>query len=361
MDLAEVVRRHGPAYRERYGERMPKAHHAALRAIERCHTAACGGSKYLCTGCSERQFAWHRCGHRACGGCGQDQGQAWAQRQGDRLLPVPYYLVTFTVPEELRAWFHRLQGAAYDVLFAASAATLQEVAALERKRDGLAGTLGLLGVLHTWTRQLIYHPHIHYLVPGVALTGDGHLSYPRDPAFLLPVRKLSARFRRRMREGIEAVGKSEAGAEAPAVPRSAWREAWVVHIQPVGSGQKAVDYLAQYIHQTALSNKRLKWQDDERVCFGYRDRESGNERTVTLGAGEFLRRYLQHVLPKGYRRVRTYGWLSPAAKKRYEHLSALLGAREKPPREVRPRLTILRCPRCQAEMIRVGEISRAPP
>lgn len=357
MDLAEVVRRHGPAYLQRHGARLPRSHRRALAAIERCHSAACGGSLYLCTGCGGRRFAWHRCGHRACGQCGHAQGQAWAGRQGERLLPVGYYLVTFTLPEPLRALFRSHQRVCYDLLFKASAAALQEVARQDRRRSGLGGELGLLGVLHTWTRQLAYHPHVHYLAPGVALGAHGHPAWPKDPSFLLPVRRLSARFRRRMREALGNL----LPALARSIPAAVWRQPWVVHIQPAGRGRTALDYLSRYIHKTALSSTRLRWQDDRRVCFAYQDRATGRERTLTLSGQAFLHRFLQHVLPKGFRRVRTYGWLSPAARARYEALRALLDAPSHPPRPPRPARVLILCPHCQQPMLRLGELGRAPP
>jgi hypothetical protein len=160
MDLAEVVRRHSPAYLVKHGARMPPAHRAALAAILRCHTPACGGSLYVCDGCGQPHYAYHRCGHRACGQCGHPQGEAWRARQGERLLPATYFLVTCTIPEELRALFRRHQRECYGWLFQESAAALQDVA---RQPRYLGGELGLLGVLHTWTRQLAYHPHVHYL------------------------------------------------------------------------------------------------------------------------------------------------------------------------------------------------------
>src|SRR5688572_20506144 len=155
MDLADVVRRHGPAYLRKYGPRMPGSHRAALAAILRCHTPACGGSLYACDGCGKQHFAYHRCGHRACNQCGQPQQQAWLDAQTERLLPVNYFLLTFTVPEELRVLFRANQRLCYDALFAESARTVQDVA---RGRRGLGGDLGFLGVLHTWTRQLGYQP-----------------------------------------------------------------------------------------------------------------------------------------------------------------------------------------------------------
>ncbi|MBA2722102.1 MAG: transposase [Methylibium sp.] len=355
MELADVVRMHGPDYLAKYGARMPPGHRKALEAILGCHTPACGGSLYACDGCGARHFAWHRCGHRLCNACGHPQALAWEEAQKQRLVPVGYFLVTFTIPEELRAVFRQNQRLCYDALFGESAATLQEVA---REPRHMGGDLGMLGVLHTWTRQLAYHPHVHYLVPGVALAGDGTLGFPRDPEFLLPVRKLSARFRARMRDRLRI---ADAELEAR-IPESVWRRAWVVHCKPVGRGAQAVGYLARYISKSALSSPRLLRQDARTVTFSHRDSGTGESKTLTLNGEEFLRRFLQHVLPSGWRRVRTYGWLSPAARKRFEAIHAMLTANGGDDRPARPALTVaMLCPHCQKPMRHIARIERGPP
>src|SRR5215213_7259540 len=325
MDLAEVVRRHSPAYLAKHGARMPRAHRAALAAILRCHTPACGGSLYVCGVCVQAHYAYHRCGHRACGQCGHPQGEAWRARQGERLLPVTYFLITCTIPAELRALFRRHQHECYGWLFQESAAALQDVA---RQPRYLGGELGLLGVLHTWTRQLVYHPHVHYLVPGVARREDGTLCFPKDPAYLLPV---------------------------------LWRQAWVLHCQPAGRGPEALSYLSRYLYKTALSSTRLLSQDERTVTFRYRESGTGQEPTCTLRGEEFLRRFLQHVLPKGFHRVRHYGWLSPAAKAAFAGVAALLAAPAPAAPPSAPAPLVLRCPHCGQPLRRVAHIPRAPP
>jgi hypothetical protein len=354
MDLADVVRRHGPAYLQKYGARMPGFHRAALAAILRCHTPEAGGSLYACDHCGSQRFAYHRCGHRACHQCGYPQQQAWLEAQTARLLPVGYFLVTFTIPQELRAVFRSHQRLGYAALFTESANALQDVA---RQPRYLGGDLGLLGVLHTWTRQLAYHPHVHYLVPSVALRQDGTLCFPRDPRFLLPVQRLSARFRARMRRRLR-----ETDPELLArVPSDAWRKPWIVHSQFAGRGPQALSYLSRYLYKTAISGTRLIGQDDQHVTFSYRESGTNLERLLTLSGENFLRRFLQHVLPKGFRRVRTYGWLSPAAKVRFERVCTLLGA----PIVVcaaRPVLTLsVACPHCQKPLRRIAHFGRAPP
>ena len=354
MDLADVFARHGPAYLEKYGAAMPPSHRAAVAAILSCHTAACGGSVYACDAqCGQQHFAYHRCGHRACGQCGQAENQAWADRQQQRLLPVPYFLVTFTVPGELREVFRSHQRICYDLLLSESAAACQDIA---QTPEHLGGRLGLLGVLHTWTRELAYHPHVHYLVPGVAEAPDGTLCFPRDPAYLLPYQVLSARFKTRLRNRLQA-DHPELFAQ---IPSKAWGHQIVVNLEAVGTGAQALNYLSRYIYQTAISSKRLLWQNDTHVCFGYRQSGTGEEKEMVLPAGEFIRRFLQHVLPKGFRRVRTYGWLSPAAKGSFERLSALLGVeRVVRPAVAKAKVTIA-CPCCRKPMRMVARLKRLP-
>ena len=356
MNLADVVRRHGPAYLHKYGARMPQSHRRALDAILRCHTPAQGGSLYACDHCGTRRFAWHRCGHRACNQCGYAQGQQWLTEQTARLLPVSYFLATFTIPQPLRAIFRSHQRLCYDLLFGESSRALQDLA---RQRRYLGGDLGKLGVLHTWSRRLSYHPHVHYLVPGVALRDDRTLCFPADPEYLLPVRRLSARFRTRMRQRL----RDAAPHLHVQVPRSVWRKPWVVHSQFAGRGPQALSYLARYVTRSALSSKRLLHQDERTVTFSFRESKTNIERPRTLTGEAFLHRFLQHVLPKGFRRVRSYGWLSPAAKQRLETVRTLLNPPE-PPKIVRATFTIIvACPCCQRAMRRIADFrrSRGPP
>lgn len=275
-------------------------------------------------------------------------------------MPVPYFLVTFTVPEELRAAFAARPEAMHAALFRESAATLQQLAAEQRL---LGAELGFVGVLHTWGRQLQRHPHVHYIVPGGGLSLDGTKWIPaRQRDWLLPVAKLAAVFRARLEEALRA----EAPALHAAVPAGTWRRRWVVHCQPAGSGEPVVRYLARYVSRTAISDERIVTADDEHVVFNYTDTQTQERRRCTLGADEFLRRYLQHVPPPGQHRVRYFGWLHPSAKRRRMQVETLLQkpivvAAPPPP----PPQWHLRCPHCERfTLVRVGSLprqARAPP
>jgi hypothetical protein len=351
--LADIFRRHWPAYRAKFGHAIPPAHRRAVAAILSCRTPGRSGQLFACD-CGAFHFAYHSCGHRACHQCGHGDAKDWAQRQENKLLPVPYFLVTFTVPEELREMIRAHPHELYAALFRESAGALADVALSK-----LGVELGCTGVLHTWTRQLIYHPHVHYLVPGGGLTPDG-LRWKRvaDPQFFLPTKVLAARFKNRLRRWLEA----EHQELLRQIPARAWRAAWVVDVQPVGRGQTALKYLAAYVQKTALSASRLIACDDHTVTFTHQDRATGETKTLRLSGAEFLRRFLQHVLPTGFQRVRHFGWLSPAARKRWQRIHALLDWQPAaPPTTQAAPCWAPQCPRCHKPMRLLGTFARSPP
>jgi hypothetical protein len=272
-------------------------------------------------------------------------------------LPVPYFLVTCTVPEALRPVFAARPELLYDVFFAQAAAALQAVAANPRH---LGAVLGMIGVLHTWGRQLQFHPHLHFIVPGGGLRPDGlKWRSSRQPDWLLPQDAVAAA----LRQGMETALRASAPKLHAQVPDAAWREGWWVHFQPAGSGENVVKYLARYVGRTAISDERILAADDHAVRFAYTDPPSGERRQCTLSAAEFLRRYLQHVLPPGQHRVRYFGWFHPAAKRKRALVETLLAVvlvvRSKPDT---PPPWHLRCPHCeQFTLVRIASLARAPP
>jgi hypothetical protein len=351
--LAEIFRAHWPAYARQFSNAIAPAHRAAVKAISSCRTPERGGQLFACA-CGALHYAYHSCGHRACHQCGHGHAKDWAGRQENKLLPVPYFLVTFTVPEELRALIRRHQTQLYAALFGESSGALADVALSK-----LGVQLGCTGVLHTWTRQLIYHPHVHYLVAGGGLTPDG-LRWKRvvDPQFLLPQAVLAARFKNRLRQRLEQQHREL----LRQIPPRAWRQRWVVDVQPVGRGQTALRYLAAYVQKTALSASRLVGGDERTVTFTYSDRATGQTKRLRLSGQEFLRRFLQHVLPTGFQRVRHYGWLSPAAKARWQRIHALLDWRPAaPPDASSAPCWAPSCPRCHKPMQWLGPLPRGPP
>lgn len=316
--LAAVFAQHWSAYLAAHGTRIPPQHRHAARAIMQCRTAELGSVFYRCGDCGKVEARSVSCGHRACNACGQHKSLEWEARQKARLLPVPYHMVTFTVPSEFRALFRANQELCYSLLFRESAAALSTFAA---DPQHLGGHIGMTGVLQTWTRDLRYHPHIHYLVPAGALTDKGWIR-PKNADVLVPAIPLAIHMRNRFRDALkEADFKLYL-----TLPSKAWRKPWNCDARPVGSGAKAMEYVARYVQKTALDAARIIRIDEHSVSFRWTHRESGEKRITTVKGSEFLRRFLQHVLPRGFRRVRHFGYLSAAAKERYERLRSLLKA-----------------------------------
>jgi hypothetical protein len=352
VSLAEVLRRHWPVYEAAHGERILPSHRAAVRAVLSCRTPERGGQLYGCGPCGEQRRVYHSCHHRACPRCGEPETVQWREAQRTRLLPVTYYLVTFTIPEELRLLFRSDQKRAYTLLFREAAATLMDLGANPK---WLGAELGFLGVLHTWTRQLVYHPHVHFLVPGGGLSAD-HRRWvePPEPGFFLPGYALAARFRTRLVKALSA----EEELKDP-VPAGLKKKRWVVNVQPAGKGETALGYLAAYVHRTALGSQRILADDERGILFKYQDAESRQWQTLRLAPEEFLRRWLQQVLPRGFVRVRHYGWLSPAAKGRWQQVLRLLLWEPPAPKPALP-VPAPTCPKCGKPMNLLGTFPRAP-
>jgi len=351
--LAEVVRRHWPAYERKFGARLLPSHRRALAAIVSCRTAALGGQLFRCE-CGRHHFAFHSCNHRACPQCGHADATAWLDRQRRRLLPLPYYLVTFTVPKQLRALIRSHQKLLYALLLRHSAGALLDVG---REHKDLGAELGLLAVLQTWTRDLRFHPHVHCVVPAGGLSADGlRWLRPKNPAYFLPQAVLAMRLRTRLKQALQQ--------DHPQlflqIPRQVWSMDWVADVQPVGRGESALKYLAAYVYRTAFSAERILSDDGQFITFSYRHRQSASLRTVRLPAERFLHRFLQHVLPRGFQRVRSFGWLSAAAKTKWQRILALLDWKQPqltPPTPSPPPL----CPCCHIPMKLVGLLPRPPP
>jgi site-specific recombinase XerD len=300
--LADVVRRYGGEYLARFGARMPAEHRKVLRAIVPSRTGESGTVLYCCASCGKTHAMGRSCGNRHGPTCQQDKTRASLDTQTDRLLPCPYFLVTFTLPAELRALARSHQRTVYSALFEASREALRLLAADPK----FLGTdrIGFFGVLHTWGRTLEYHPHVHYVVPGGGLSADGARCLPSRADFFVPVKALSKLFRAKFRDALRREGLLNQA--DPAV----WRQKWVVHCQATGDGRASLRYLAPYVFRVAIGDDRIVSCDDGKVTFTYRRVGSNRPRKMTLDALEFLRRFLQHVLPAGFQKVRHYGFQS---------------------------------------------------
>lgn len=358
MTLADLLRRHWPEYVRRAGGagKIPAPHWRAVEAVLSCRTPRLGGHVHACADCGGEHFAYHSCNHRACPRCGGREQQLWAARQQARRLPVPYFMVTFTVPEQLRPFFRRHQRLAYKLLFAAACAAVKD---LFEDPKHFGGQAGFTAVLHTWTRQMQFHPHLHLLVPAAALGRDGcEALRAKQPDFLLPHAPLKRRYRARFLDHLRERHPGLYDEWAPLVRNIDWN----VNLQSVGRGKKAIRYLAAYVNKSAFSENRLGGYDPQgRILLRWRDSRDGKSKIVALSPCEFIRRWLQHVLPKGLTRLRHYGFLAAAAVKAYRRLRFLLGgshiAVEIP--EEMP----LRCPCCEGPLQRMRKIlpARGPP
>ena len=329
--LAEVMERHAPAYLAAHAARMPQSHARAITRLRSCGTEAAGRVYYKCPQCADWLMAPASCGHRACNACGHHKTLEWTARQEARLLPVGYVMITFTIPAEFRTLFRGHQEVCYDALFKESAATLQDLAADPRH---LGAEIGFTGVLHTWTRDLRYHPHVHYIVPAGGLCDDKWTDAKttrKGKTLMLPVKALATRMRNRMMKALRQALTRE---QWRSVPLGAWRRRWNVNEKAVGRGKTALGYLARYVQKTALAASRLIACDAQGVTYSYTERQSGQNKVQRLSGQEFLRRFLQHVLPTGFTRVRHFGWLSAAARKRYAEVQDAIA--KQPPRAEAP-------------------------
>lgn len=316
VELADIFREHGAAYRKRYGGRMLPSHLAAMCAVEQCRTEALGGHLYYCDDCDEEWYSYHSCRNRHCPKCQQDAAQDWLEKQHDLLLPVPYFLVTFTLPQPLRSLARSQQKSVYNLLFRSAAESLQQLAQDSRF---VGAQIGMVGILQTWTRDLRYHPHVHFLVPGGGLSADGQRWLRAKNHFFVHVKPLARLFRGKMCDRLRKQGL------LAQVPGKAWQQEWVVDCRPVGKGESALKYLAPYVFRVALSNKRILKMENDKITFRYQDGATKQRRTCTLSAEAFIQRFLQHVLPKGFVKVRYYGLLAPGNRQRFNLAKHLLG------------------------------------
>jgi hypothetical protein len=369
LSVHQALCRWAPAYLDRFGAAMPARQREVLQTLVACRTPALGGALHYCPHCQHHHFSYHSCNDRHCPQCGGQDAQQWLEANAALLLPVPYFLVTFTVPEGLRRWIRSHPARGYDLLLAASSQALQDLA-LNPKR--LGASLGMLGVLHTWTRTLEYHPHVHYLVPGGGLSPDQRHWIPSRPRFLLPVKALSDRCRTLFRAALQ---KQMPEALAQISPR-VWQQRWVVHSAATGRGQEALRYLSRYVFKTATGNRPLQLLPNGRLRWPFRHSGTGAWCHIELEPLEFIRRFLQHVLPVSFHRVRRFGWLHPAARARLNRVRALLKtspllsaaeqAAWQPPPPGQPSAPLaapaaapppppqLPCPRCGRALVLVG-------
>jgi hypothetical protein len=377
--LADIFRAAGPAYADAHADRLLPSQRRAMADIVQCRTPALGGSLYRCDACAALDYRYHSCRNRHCPTCQADRAQHWLARIRARLLPCDHYLLTFTLPQPLRAVARSHQRLVYAALLREAAAAVQTLA---DDRQWVGGTVGILAVLHTWSRTLDYHPHAHLLVTAGGLTSDEAWITPAHARFLMPGYALSAIFRAKMRDALVRAGLDREG--DPTV----WKRAWTVHVESIGTGEHATLYLSRYVYRVALTNDRLERFEQGRVTFRYTHARTGETRRQTLPVDVFIDRFLQHVLPRGFTKVRSYGLLSPSRRGDLERARQILTTHASAPaRPVlgdkstdadavteaplddgtmvgQPNTTSLVCPMCRRGRLRWVEHlqrSRAPP
>ena len=340
MELASIINQYYDAFIARHGDTVLPGHLKAIQAIRSCRTPDCGELYVHCPGCGHGQWRPLSCGHRSCPQCQNHEVNQWIDRQQAKLLPVPYFMVTFTLPRELRslAWNH--QKTVYSILFSCAANTLKDFG-LNPKN--LGAEIGLTMVLHTNSRKLDYHPHVHAVVPGGGVDKKKRQWKKKKNKYLFNLKAMAKVFRARFLADL-----NEAKLSNPInVPGE-----WVVDCSHVGKGISALKYLSRYLYRGVISEKNIISNQNGQITFGYVESKTGKTRYRTLKGEDFLFLVLQHVLPKGFRRVRDYGFLHSNAKKLLTVVQLILRffltvIKERP----RP---VFKCSCCQTPMIILG-------
>jgi hypothetical protein len=373
LEVADVFRARGAAWRRANAGHVSLGQLKVMSAIETCRTAALGGHVERCEDCAHTRVAYNSCRNRHCPKCQAAAARQWLAEREAELLPVPYYHVVFTLPAAIGGLAFHNKAAVYDLLFRTAAETLTIIAADPKH---LGARVGLTAVLHTWGSALTHHPHVHVIVPGGGLSPDGSRWIACKPGFFLPVRVLSRLFRRRFLEGLAALKEAGRlaflGDLAPLADRPAFdaalaplrRSEWVVYAKrPFAGPQAVLAYLSRYTHRVAISNARLIKLDEAGVTFKWKDyRIKGRDRlkAMTLDAGEFIRRFLLHVLPSRFHRIRHYGLFAGAVRARnIERVRQMLATPETAPERSRAEkehdiekpTPERRCPCCGGRMI----------
>jgi hypothetical protein len=391
LEVADIFRAHGPAWRQSHAGHISLGQLKVMSAIEQCRSAALGGHVLCCQGCGQTQIAYNSCRNRHCPKCQASAARRWLEDRQGELLPVDYYHVVFTLPEPIRALAYHNKSVLYNILFKTAAETLLTIAADPKH---LGARLGVTMVLHTWGSAMTHHPHVHCIVPGGGLSADGERWVACKPGFFLPVRVLSRLFRRLFLEQLSAAhhagklqffGEYEALADIEAF--ADWLKPlqqceWVVYAKRPFAGPDAVlAYLSRYTHRVAIANSRLIALDEQGITFKWKDyRAKGRCRykTMTLTADEFIRRFLLHVLPSGFHRIRSYGLIANTTRK--DNLARarelLMGEKTSEPTDAATNgadtadgsdeSATYVCPDCGAPMIIIetflgGQLPRAPP
>lgn len=321
-EIADIFTRYGREYRNRYGGNMLPSHGKAMRDIIDCRTEVMGGHVEECDNpeCGRVEYRYHSCCNRSCPKCCSERSHDWLEKRLNEVLPVKYFHLVFTLPTVLRMIVRSHQKILLSILMQSAAYALKKLS-LDPRYVG--GEIGILSVIHTWTRTLVYHPHVHCLVPAGGLTSDGEWIDAHND-FLVPVKALTKIFRAKF---VELTCKVLPDLK---LPGSIWKTDWNVYCKPCIQGEeKIVEYLARYVYRIAIGNNRIVSVENGEVTFKYKDSSDYQTKTMTLSAMEFIRRFLQHVLPEGFKKVRYYGLWSPSNRKKLRQIQLTLGVESK--------------------------------
>jgi hypothetical protein len=370
LEVADIIRAAGTSFIERNRVHLGWPQLKVLRAIRDCRTAALGGHVDRCARCGNQAISYNSCRNRHCPKCQTNAREQWLAKQSADLLPVSYFHVVFTLPHDLSALVLQNKRVLYDLLFRASAETLLQIAADPKH---LGAEVGFLSVLHTWGQNLQHHPHIHCVIPAGGLAPDHSTWIRSPPGFFLPIRVLSAVFRGKFTEGLKHLfrrnkvsfhGSLHNLAQPKlfrAYLRQLWRRQWVVYAKkPFRGSGHVLQYLARYTHRVAISNHRLIAFDNDMVTFRWRDYAHDNrKRKMTLSADEFLRRFLQHVLPRGFTRIRHFGLLANRCRRELVPLCRRLIATALPvvSTPLASPTNTWTCPKCNGAMVLIEKLT----
>ncbi|MDZ7724632.1 MAG: IS91 family transposase [candidate division KSB1 bacterium] len=353
--MADIIRQYGNETIAKYRPSILPSHYKTMQNIVDCRTSALGGQTWKCEECRKIHYSYHSCRNRHCPKCQNDRANQWLAKQYQTLLPTSYFLATITIPNELHTAFQQHQRMLYSLLFRAAA---QALLILAKEKKYLGADIGMMGVLHTWTRDLRYHPHIHFLIPAGGLTKDGKRWKWAKPDFLVHVKPLSILIRRLFKDALIQKNLNLH------LPVNTWKKKWVCHIKPVGNGQSALKYLAPYIMRVAISDKNIINLQHGKVTFRYKDAQTDTVKTRSLDANEFIYLFLQHILPKSFVKVRYFGILATKKRGELAYVKELIGERLQT--NIDDLITddkIMKCPDCGHALIFVAEIpkTRGPP
>ena len=385
LEVADVFRRYGAAYREKHGDSMSMAQRGVMSAIEVCRTAALGGHLERCDQCGHERNCFNSCRDRHCPKCQSLARAQWIEDRQAELLDVPYFHVVFTVPEQIAAIAYQNKKVVYGILFHTVAETLTTIAA---DPEHLGAEIGFFAVLHSWGQNLQFHPHLHCVVPGGGLSPDGQRWISCRPNFFLPVRVLSHLFRRlfltSLRKAFDSGKLRLLGRLEPLRERRTFvrlcdelkEQEWVVYAKrPFAGPQQVLDYVGRYTHRVAISNNRLLDIENDQVSFQWKDYRTGGQiKTMTLSAEEFIRRFLLHLLPSGFQRIRYYGFLGNRYRQaKLAQCRRLLGMRNSDEPHIAPHeedyrdqyenltgISLRQCPQCKhGRMLLVAVLPRS--